>query len=144
MPNKFILKSNLIFLPGLSTLSSCADPGLLPQLPAGDEQRLQRAAMQLQSKLILREWLKEHRLQHHYTRLISVDVTSLEDVYWLEDTRASQLLGKDWLIWSEARQRLPTSKSQLDGLKADLWSTVVKSSQHQDAWTWGECRQSDN
>lgn len=94
--------------------------------------------MQLQSKLILREWLKEHRLQHHYTRLISIDVTSLEDVYWLEDTRASQLLGKDWLVWSEARQKLPTSKTQLDVLKADLWSTVVKSSQHQDAWTWGK------
>lgn len=125
---------------GLSTLSSCSDPGLLPQLPPGDEQKLQRAALQLQSKLILREWLKEHRLQHHYTRLISIDVTSLEDVYWLEDTRASQLLGKDWIVWSQARQRLPTSKTQLDGLKADLWSTVVKSSQHQDAWTWGKKR----
>lgn len=40
-------------------------------------------------------------------------------------------------MWSHARQRLPTSKPQLDTLKADLWSTVVKSSQHQDAWTWG-------
>lgn len=62
---------------------------------------------------------------------------SLEDVYWLEDSRASQLLGKDWPIWSQARQNLPTSKPLLESLKADLWSTVVKSSQHQDAWTWG-------
>lgn len=123
---------------GLSTLSSCGDPERLPELPPGDEQRLQRAAMHLQSKLILREWLKEHRLQHHYTRLISVQVASVEDVYWLEDARASQLLGKDWLVWSKARQGLPTSKAQLESLKADLWSTVVKSSQHQDAWTWGE------
>lgn len=55
----------------------------------------------------------------------------------MEDSRASQILGKDWPIWSTARQKLPTSKSQLDSLKAELWSTVVKSSQHQDAWTWG-------
>lgn len=72
-----------------------------------------------------------------HSRLISIEVTSLEDVYWLEDSRASQILGKDWPIWSAARQKLPTSKSQLDSLKAELWSTVVKSSQHQDAWTWG-------
>lgn len=64
-------------------------------------------------------------------------MSSLEDVYWLEDSRARQILGKDSTVWSEARQKLPTSKSLLESLKADLWSTVVKSSQHQDAWTWG-------
>lgn len=72
----------------------------------------------------------------HY-RLISTEVTSIEDVYWLEDSRASQILGKDWTVWSQSRQKLPTSKSQLEALKAELWSTVVKTSQHQDAWTWG-------
>ncbi|XP_062549284.1 apoptosis-resistant E3 ubiquitin protein ligase 1 isoform X2 [Armigeres subalbatus] len=122
---------------GISSLSSCGDPDRLPELPPGDEQRLQRAALNLQQKLILREWLKEHRLQHYYSRLVAIEVTSLEDVYWLEDSRASQILGKDWQIWSQARQKLPTSKSNLEALKADLWSTVVKSSQHQDAWTWG-------
>lgn len=61
----------------------------------------------------------------------------MEDVYWLEDSRARQILGKDSAIWSEARQKLPTSKTLLELLKADLWSTIVKSSQHQDAWTWG-------
>ncbi|XP_021704031.1 apoptosis-resistant E3 ubiquitin protein ligase 1 isoform X1 [Aedes aegypti] len=122
---------------GISSLSSCGDPDRLPELPPGDEQRLQRAALNLQQKLILREWLKEHRLQHYYSRLVAIEVTSLEDVYWLEDSRASQILGKDWPIWSQARQKLPTSKSNLEALKADLWSTVVKSSQHQDAWTWG-------
>ncbi|XP_310176.3 apoptosis-resistant E3 ubiquitin protein ligase 1 isoform X2 [Anopheles gambiae] len=122
---------------GISTLSSCGDPERLPELPPGDEQRLQRAALTLQQKLILREWLKEHRLQHHYSRLVAIEVTALEDVYWLEDSRASQILGKDWPIWSSARQKLPTSKANLEALKADLWSTVVKSSQHQDAWTWG-------
>ncbi|XP_055594596.1 apoptosis-resistant E3 ubiquitin protein ligase 1 isoform X2 [Uranotaenia lowii] len=122
---------------GISSLSSCGDPERLPELPPGDEQRLQRAALNLQQKLILREWLKEHRLQHHYSRLVSIEVTSLEDVYWLEDSRASQILGKDSSIWSQARQKLPTSKANLEALKADLWSTVVKSSQHQDAWTWG-------
>ncbi len=55
----------------------------------------------------------------------------------MEDSRASQILGKDWHVWSQARQKLPTSKSQLEALKAELWSTVVKTSQHQDAWTWG-------
>lgn len=53
---------------GISSLSSCGDPDRLPELPAGDEQRLQRAALHLQQKLILREWLKENRLQHHYSR----------------------------------------------------------------------------
>lgn len=64
-------------------------------------------------------------------------MSSLEDVYWLEDSRAKQVLGKDSQLWSETRQKLPTSKSMLETLKADLWSTVVKSSHHQDAWTWG-------
>lgn len=71
------------------------------------------------------------------TSLISIDVNSLDDVYWLEDSRARQLLGKDSTIWSLARQKLPTNKNQLETIKGDLWSTVVKSSQHQDAWTWG-------
>ncbi|XP_032592296.1 apoptosis-resistant E3 ubiquitin protein ligase 1 isoform X6 [Drosophila grimshawi] len=122
---------------GISSLSSSGDPERLPELPPGDEQRLQRAALHLQQKLILREWLREYRMQHHYQRLLAVEVASLEDVYWLEDSRASKLLGKDWQLWSTARQGLPTSKAQLDALKAQLWSTVVKSSQHQDAWTWG-------
>ncbi|XP_055709347.1 apoptosis-resistant E3 ubiquitin protein ligase 1 isoform X1 [Phlebotomus papatasi] len=122
---------------GISSLSSCGDPDRLPELPPGDEKRLQRAALSLQQKLILREWLKEHRLQHHYSRLVAIEVVSLEDVYWLEDPRARQILGKDWSVWSGARQSLPTSKPQLETLKANLWSTVVKSSQHQDAWTWG-------
>ena len=55
---------------GISSLSSCGDPDRLPELPPGDEQRLQRAALNLQQKLILREWLKEHRLQHHYSRFV--------------------------------------------------------------------------
>lgn len=53
---------------GISSISGCADPERLPELPPGDEQRLQRAALQLQQKLILREWLKENRLQHYYTK----------------------------------------------------------------------------
>lgn len=135
--NNLTIYKNLFREKGISSLSSCGDPERLPELPPGDEQRLQRAALHLQQKLILREWLRDHRLQHHYSRLLAVEVSSLEDVYWLEDSRASKLLGKDWQIWSQARQNLPTSKSQLESLKAQLWSTVVKSSQHQDAWTWG-------
>jgi len=69
--------------------------------------------------------------------LIATEVTSLEDVYWLEDSRAMQILGKDFTIWNQVRQKLPTSKSQLEALKAELWSTVVKTSNHQDAWTYG-------
>lgn len=70
-------------------------------------------------------------------RLISIEVTSLEDVYWLEDSRASQILGKDFAAWNHVRQKLPTSKAQLEILKAELWSTVVKTSNHKDAWTYG-------
>ena len=67
-----------------------------------------------------------------------MEVVSLEDVYWVEDNAARAALGKDLPRWIQARQTLPTSKEDLDVLKADLWSSVVKNSQHQDAWTWGE------
>lgn len=53
---------------GISSLSSCADPERLPELPPGEEQRLQRAAFNLQQKLVLREWLKENHLEQYYTR----------------------------------------------------------------------------
>ena len=66
-----------------------------------------------------------------------MEVMSLEDVYWVEDTAARAALGKDLPRWTQARQMLPTSKEDLETLKADLWSAVVKNSQHQDAWTWG-------
>ncbi|XP_062126180.1 apoptosis-resistant E3 ubiquitin protein ligase 1 isoform X3 [Drosophila sulfurigaster albostrigata] len=135
--DEWLAYQHLLSDKGISSLSSSGDPERLPELPPGDEQRLQRAALHLQQKLILREWLREYRMQHHYQRLLAVEVASLEDVYWLEDSRASKILGKDWQLWSTARQGLPTSKAQLDALKAQLWSTVVKSSQHQDAWTWG-------
>lgn len=66
-----------------------------------------------------------------------MEVMSLEDVYWVEDNAARAALGKDLPRWIQARQTLPTSKEDLETLKADLWSAVVKNSQHQDAWTWG-------
>lgn len=49
-------------------MSTITDPERLPELPAGEEQRLQRAAFHLQQKLILRQWLKDNRLEHHYTK----------------------------------------------------------------------------
>uniref|UniRef100_A0A1B6E4C8 SAM domain-containing protein n=1 Tax=Clastoptera arizonana TaxID=38151 RepID=A0A1B6E4C8_9HEMI len=122
---------------GISSLVSCATLEELPELPAHDEERLQRAARLLQQRLILRQWLVTLSLQHHHHRLLQEDVTSLEDVYWLEDSRARFLLGKDFAVWSTARQSLPVSKEDLGQLKAELWSAVVKNSQHQDAWTFG-------
>lgn len=56
---------------GISSLSTLTDPDRmpeLPELPPGEEQRLQRAALHLQQKLILRQWLKDNRLEHLYTR----------------------------------------------------------------------------
>lgn len=111
--------------------------GDLPELPASDEDRLQKAAVLLQQRLVLRQWLIKHNLQLYYPRLLNHEVTSLEDVYWLEDTKARFIVHKDFARWSSARQSLPTSKVELETLKADLWSEVVKSSSHQDAWTWG-------
>lgn len=70
-------------------------------------------------------------------RLLNLEVSSLEDVYWLEDSKARQVLQKEFPQWSAARQALPISKQHLESLKADLWSEVVKTSNHQDAWTWG-------
>ncbi|XP_072939156.1 apoptosis-resistant E3 ubiquitin protein ligase 1 [Epargyreus clarus] len=126
---------------GISTLSGCASPEQLerlPELPAAEERRLRRAALVLQQRLVLRQWLATHRLQHAYGKLLSLDVSSLEDVYWLEDSTARHVIdAKDFAAWSAARQSLPTGKDQLQTLKADLWSTVVKNSKHQDAWTWG-------
>jgi len=67
-----------------------------------------------------------------------MEVTSLADVYWFDDNVAARTtFGKDLPRWLQARQTLPTSKENLESLKADLWSAVVKNSQHQDAWTWG-------
>ncbi|RVE50746.1 hypothetical protein evm_004656 [Chilo suppressalis] len=126
---------------GISTLSGCGSPDAvdrLPELPAAEERRLRRAAHVLQQRLVLRQWLATHRLQHAYSKLLSLDVSSLEDVYWLEDSAARHVLeSKDFGAWSAARQSLPTGKEALQTLKADLWSAVVKNSKHQDAWTWG-------
>lgn len=122
---------------GISQLAQCGQLGELPELPAPDEQRLQKAASILQQRLVLRQWLTKFNLQTYYPRLLTLEVTSLEDVYWLEDSKARPILNKDFTQWSMARQSLPISKQRLETLKADLWSEVVKSSSHQDAWTWG-------
>ncbi|CAH2240536.1 jg6451 [Pararge aegeria aegeria] len=126
---------------GISTLSGCASPEnmeRLPELPAAEERRLRRAAHVLQQRLVLRQWLATHKLQHAYSKLLSLDVSSLEDVYWLEDSTARHVIDpKDFNAWCSARQSLPTGKEALQTLKLDLWSAVVKSSKHQDAWTWG-------
>ncbi|XP_076250945.1 apoptosis-resistant E3 ubiquitin protein ligase 1 isoform X1 [Rhynchophorus ferrugineus] len=118
-------------------ISLFTQPEELPELPALDEQRLREAAAALQQRLVLRQWLARHGLQGHLQRLLSVGVARLEDAYWLEDSKAKQVFNKDVTEWSSTRQSLPTSKSHLDSLKAELWSEVVKSSNHQDAWTWG-------
>jgi len=74
----------------------------------------------------------------YFIRLLQMEVTSLADVYWFDDNIAARTtFGKDLPRWLQARQTLPTSKENLETLKADLWSAVVKNSQHQDAWTWG-------
>ncbi|XP_060532569.1 apoptosis-resistant E3 ubiquitin protein ligase 1 [Cylas formicarius] len=122
---------------GISLLSQCGQPEQLPELPAPDEQRLREAAALLQQRLVLRQWLSQYNLQAYHPKLLVIGVARLEDVYWLEDTKAKQVFNNDVVHWSAARQSLPTSKSHLDILKADLWSEVVKNSNHQDAWTWG-------
>lgn len=53
-------------------------PENLPELPPGEEQRLQRAALHLQQKLILRQWLKDNRLEHHYARYVKIKYLSLK------------------------------------------------------------------
>ncbi|XP_069356586.1 apoptosis-resistant E3 ubiquitin protein ligase 1 isoform X2 [Maniola hyperantus] len=135
------LLSGMSTFSGISTLSGCGSPEnmeRLPELPAAEERRLRRAAHVLQQRLVLRQWLASHRLQHAYSKLLSLDVSSLEDVYWLEDSTARHVIDpKDFNAWSAARQSLPTGKEALQTLKSDLWSAVVKSSKHQDAWTWG-------
>ncbi|XP_028158786.1 uncharacterized protein LOC114351679 isoform X2 [Ostrinia furnacalis] len=56
---------------GISTLSGCGSPEQLeglPELPPAEERRLKRAALVLQQRLVLRQWLATHRLQHAYTK----------------------------------------------------------------------------
>lgn len=65
---RFILSANWFFIAGISQLAQCGQLGDLPELPAPDEQRLQKAASLLQQRLVLRQWLTKHNLQHHYPR----------------------------------------------------------------------------
>ncbi|CAH2108696.1 unnamed protein product [Euphydryas editha] len=56
---------------GISTLSGCGSPEnmeRLPELPASEERRLRRAAHVLQQRLVLRQWLATHKLQHAYSK----------------------------------------------------------------------------
>lgn len=61
----------------------------------------------------------------------------MEDLYWFEESKGHKTFGKGFDLWMKARQKLPTSKSMLESMKADLWSRIVKSSDHQGAWAWG-------
>ncbi|XP_025831549.1 apoptosis-resistant E3 ubiquitin protein ligase 1 [Agrilus planipennis] len=81
--------------------------------------------------------MSKFSLLNYYPRLLALNVNRLDDVYWFENSKASHVLSKDYVLWSNARQSLPTTKQELESLKADLWSEVVKSTNHQDAWTWG-------
>lgn len=62
----------LAVVPGISQLVQCGQLGDLPELPAPDEQRLQKAASLLQQRLILRQWLTKYDLQHHYPRWVKI------------------------------------------------------------------------
>lgn len=53
---------------GISTLASCGEVDALPELPAQDEERLQRAARLLQQRLVLRQWLADHGLHSYYQK----------------------------------------------------------------------------
>lgn len=69
-----------MFCTGISSLSTLTDserlPENLPELPPGEERRLQTAALHLQQKLILRQWLKDHRLEHHYAKQVLIFIDS--------------------------------------------------------------------
>lgn len=53
---------------GISTIASCGEVDALPELPAQDEERLQRAARLLQQRLVLRQWLADHGLHSYYQK----------------------------------------------------------------------------
>lgn len=59
---------SFFFLTGISTLASCGEVDALPELPAQDEERLQRAARLLQQRLVLRQWLTDHGLHNYYQK----------------------------------------------------------------------------
>jgi apoptosis-resistant E3 ubiquitin protein ligase 1 len=61
------------FVPGISTLVSCAQLEQLEQLvdlPSEDQERVRRAARVLQQRLILKQWLTHHNLAQHYQRSV--------------------------------------------------------------------------
>uniref|UniRef100_A0A8D8SWN9 HECT-type E3 ubiquitin transferase n=1 Tax=Cacopsylla melanoneura TaxID=428564 RepID=A0A8D8SWN9_9HEMI len=135
--NNLFMFKDLYQYRGISSLVSCASADDFPELPPHDEERIQRAARLLQQRLILRQWMVNVHLEEFYHRLLQDDVISLEDVYWLDDSKAHLIFGRKFAKWAEARLSLPASKDSLGILKEELWSTVVKSSDHQDAWTLG-------
>lgn len=68
-----IVDLGVFFIVGISTLSGCGSPDQLdrlPELPAAEEKRLRRAAQILQQRLVLRQWLATHRLQHTYSKYV--------------------------------------------------------------------------
>lgn len=64
-----------------------------------------------------------------FLRLTKEEVNSLEDVYSLDDSKAHEILGRNFAIWSRGRQMLPNTKEALETLKLDLWSNLVDSSE---------------
>lgn len=92
--NYFLIKNKTIIL-YISGISLFTPPEELPELPAPDEQRLREAAAVLQQRLVLRHWLARHGLQGYLARLLAVGVAGLEDVYWLEDNKAKQVICQD-------------------------------------------------
>ncbi|CAG2053500.1 unnamed protein product [Timema podura] len=87
----------------ISNLVNCAQLEDLPELPAHDEERLQRASQLLQQRLILRQWLGQHNLQHHYQRTAEM---TREQARIPENRQDDPITGED----TREQARIPENK----------------------------------
>lgn len=58
-------------------------------------------------------------------RLYKEDVHSLEDVIFVHDAKAHEILGKDYAAWTRGRQMLPSTNEAMAIFKLDLWENFV-------------------
>lgn len=78
--NAFSKYKNLFKNKGISQLSQCGQVDNLPELPAPDEQRLQKAAVLLQQRLVLRQWLVKYSIQHYYPSIKIISISFADQV----------------------------------------------------------------
>ncbi|KAK6640290.1 hypothetical protein RUM44_011976 [Polyplax serrata] len=122
---------------GVLNLLRCAQLNRLPDVSSKDREKLHRASYSLQKRLILKKWLTVNKIEHLYSRLLEVGVTSLDEVYFLDSIQVGKFNELDYSVLNNARQVLLVESDDLENLKSHLWNNVLEESQNEDLWSWG-------